>query len=228
MTTAKTFFNKFSEQYEAQSRYKHIFYKWIVRTIFRQIDRKKCRILDLGTGNGELGIRLAMKFPKSKVIGLDVSEGMINEAKKKVNKIGIKNIRFTVSSMEKLKIGKIDFAVSSVAFHHVKNKRLVLSKIYQILPKGGKVIIGDWFKPSKEYKAKVVELRARNPTRAKKFDESWKRTLKGMTKEYKERHPKEYPVCPTKLKAIVKEVGFSKSRIAKSPLPSFAVVIGVK
>ncbi len=40
--------------------------------------------------------------------------------------------------MEKLKIGEVDYAVSSVAFHHIKDKQLVLSKIYQILPKGGK------------------------------------------------------------------------------------------
>ncbi len=81
MTTAKTFFDKFSEQYEAQSRYKHIFYKWIIKTIFRQIDKEKCRVLDLGTGNGELGIRLAIKFPKSKIIGLDISAGTNGEIK---------------------------------------------------------------------------------------------------------------------------------------------------
>jgi len=228
MTTAKQFFDRFSEQYEAQSRYKHIFYKWIIRTIFGQIGREKCRILDLGTGNGELGIRMAIKFPKSEVIGLDVSSGMINQAKIKVKKIGIKNIKFIVSPMEKLNNVKIDFAVSSVAFHHIKDKELVLSKIYQILPKGGKVIIGDWFKPSEYYKLEVEKLRKRNIKRAKEFDNSWKQALKGMTKEYKEKHPKEYPVCPTLLKKIMKNAGFSKSRVVKSPLPNFAVVIGVK
>lgn len=228
MTTAKTFFNKFSEQYEEQSRYKHRLYKWIIKIIFRNIDKEKCQILDLGTGNGELSIRLAIKFTKSRVIGLDVSEGMINQAKKKVNKIGIKNIRFIVSPMEELKIKRVDFAVSSVAFHHIKDKKVVLSKIYQILPKGGKVLIGDWFKPRKEYKKEVAELRKKNQKRANKFDKSWKQFLQDMTKEYGEKHPKEYPVCPTHLKEIMNSVGFSKSRVVKCPLPNFAVVIGVK
>lgn len=228
MTTAKTFFNKFSEQYEEQSRYKHIFYKWIINTIFRNIVKEKCQILDLGTGNGELGIRIAIKFPKSEVIGLDVSSGMMNQAKKKVKRIGIKNIKFIVSPMEKLRIKKIDYAVSSVAFHHIKDKKLVLSKIYQILPKGGKVLIGDWFKPSREYKKEIDKLRKKNPKSAREFDESWKQFLKDMTKEYGEKHPKEYPVCPTHLKGIMKNVGFSKSRVVKCPLSNFAVVIGVK
>jgi ubiquinone/menaquinone biosynthesis C-methylase UbiE len=228
MTTAKTFFDKFSEQYEEQSRYKHIFYKWIINTIFWNIEREKCQILDLGTGNGELGIRLAIKFPKAEVTGLDVSSGMINQAQKKVKKIGIKNIRFIVSPMEKLKFKKIDYAVSSVAFHHIKDKELVLSKIYQILPKGGKVLIGDWFKSSKEYKEEVDKLRRKNPKRAREFDESWNQFLKDMTKEYGEKHPKEYPICPTRLKEIIGTVGFSKSRIVKCPLSNFAVVIGIK
>ncbi len=228
MTTAKTFFDKFSEQYEKQSRYKYIFYKWIIKTIFRHINKEKCQILDLGVGNGELGIRLAMKFQKSEIIGLDVSAGMISQAKRKVKKIGIKNIKFIVSPMEKLKIKDIDFAVSSVAFHHIKDKELVLSKIYQILPYGGKVIIGDWFKPSKEYKNKVNILRQKNPNKAKEFDKSWKQFLRGMSKEYGQNHPKEYPVCPTNLKNIMKNIGFSESKVVKSILPNFAVVVGVK
>lgn len=228
MATAKTFFDKFSEQYEAQSRYKHIFYKWIIRTILRNIDTEKCQILDLGTGNGELGIRLAIKFPKSEVIGLDVSSGMINQAKKKVRKIGIKNIIFIVSPMERLMVKKIDYAVSSVAFHHIKDKELVLSKIYQILPKKGKVLIGDWFKPSAGYKKEVDKLRRKNQKRTMEFDKSWKQFLNDMTKEYGKKHPKEYPVCPTHLKEIMKNVGFSRSRVAKCPLSNFAVVIGIK
>ena len=228
MTNAKIFFDKFSEEYEEQSRYKYLFYRWIIDTIFRQIDKEKCSILDLGTGNGELGIRIAIKYPKSKIIGLDVSAGMINQAKKKVKKIGINNIEFIVSPMEKMKVGKVNFAVSSFAFHHIKDKQLVLSKIFQLLPKGGKLIIGDWFKPSKEYKQEVKKLRNTNPTKAKEFDNSWNQAMRGMSKEYKENHPKEYPVCPTQLKEIMENIGFSKSRIVKSPHPIFAVVIGIK
>jgi ubiquinone/menaquinone biosynthesis C-methylase UbiE len=228
MTTVKNFFDKFSEQYEVQSRYRHTLYKWIINTIFRNINKKKCSILDLGTGNGELGIRLAIKFPESEIVGLDISSGMINQAKKKVKKIGIKNIKFVVSKMEKLNVKKVDFAVSSVALHHIKNKELVLSKIYQILPIGGKLIIGDWFVPSEEYQKQVDILIKKNLERARKFEDSWKQLRDGMTKGYKKKHPKEYPVCPSSLKEIMKSVGFSKARIVKCPLSKFAVVIGEK
>ena len=106
---------------------------------------------------------------------------MINQAKKKVKKIGIQNIRFIVSPMEKLKLQKIDFAVSSVAFHHIRDKELVLSKIHQILQKGGKVLIGDWFKPRKEFKMEVEKLRKKKLKRTKEFDKSWRQFLSDMT-----------------------------------------------
>ncbi len=80
------------------------------------------------------------------------------------------------------------------------------------------------FKSSKEYKKEVDKLRKRNPKRAREFDKSWKQFLNDMSKEYGRKHPKEYPVCPTHLKEIIKSVGFSKSRVIKSPLPHIAVV----
>jgi ubiquinone/menaquinone biosynthesis C-methylase UbiE len=228
MEKTKKFFDTFSKEYEKQSRYKHVFYKWIIKTIFRNISNKKCKILDLGTGNGELSIRLAIKFPESNVIGLDISSGMINQAKKKIKKAGIKNITLVVSPVEKLKTQKIDYIVSSVAFHHIKEKELVLTKIYHCLPKGGKVIIGDWFEPSKQYRKEVDKLRKENPGRTNEFDRSWKQFLSDMTVEYERKHPVEYPVCPTNLKKIMRKVGFYKSRIVKSPLPNFAVLVGIK
>jgi hypothetical protein len=49
-----------------------------------------------------------------------------------------------------------------------------------------------------------------------------------MSRQYRENHPKEYPICPHRLKEIIKDAGFKKQRVAKSPLANFAVVIGEK
>lgn len=228
MKSADTFFNEFSKEYEEQGRFDLLFYRWMIKNIIRQIDKEKSKILDIGTGTGELAIKIAIKFPKSKVMGNDISEGMINEAMVKVNRMGIKNIKFIVSPVERLEVDRIDFAVSSAAFHHIKNKEYVISKIYGALPKGGKLIIGDWFKPSKEYKREIEKLRIKNPKRAKDFDESWRQFLKRMGKEYTKAHPMEYPICPNELKELMKKVGFKKQRVIKSLLPNFSVVIGEK
>jgi len=228
MKNTRDFFDNFSVEYEEQSRGKYLFYKWLLQTILNQIDKKESEILDLGTGSGELAIRLAMKFPNSRVVGSDASSGMITLAQKKRDKIGVKNVRFVAFPMEDLSIEKADYVVSNLAFHHVKDKVGVLSKAYRALPKGGKLVIGDWFNPSHEYQKQIEELRKANLKRAKEFEKSWEQALKAMTREYREKHPKEYPVCPTDLKDIMKEIGFTKQRIVRSPLPNFAVVVGIK
>jgi len=229
MKSAKTFFDKFSKQYEAENRYKYEWYKWTVDNVIKQIDREKPVILDLGTGNGEIATRAASKFPNSSVIGIDVSSGMINEAEEKARKMGLKNVRFVVSPMENLKIERADFVVSHLAFHHVKNKLLVMTKICKILPRKGRLIIGDWFKPTRAYEKEIEKLRARNPTLSKKFDESWQDFLSEPSmREYSERHPKEYPISQAELENTMKNVGFRKQKTIKMLMATFAVVVGEK
>lgn len=228
MTETKRFFHKLASEYEAQNRYRYHFYRWIIQTILRQIDNGACEILDLGTGTGELLLRLADKFRQSWITGLDISVAMIEKAREAAAKTGVNNVAFVISSMEKTEIRQIDFAVSCLAFHHVANKEIVISKVYQALAENGKLVIGDWFKPCGEYKEEVQCLRSRKPQRAKEFDRSWQQALHAMSKEYRKKHPKEYPICPHRLAEVMKDVGFKKQRIVKSPIANFAVVIGQK
>lgn len=225
---ATTFFDKFSEEYESQDRYKYLFYRWIVQNIIKQVNRGDSDIVDIGTGTGNLAFRLAMRYPKSRILGVDISKGMIGEAKAKCGRMGIRNVHFKISSVEKLRIGSIDFVVSALAFHHVRNKNLVIANIYPKLSERGRLVIGDWFEPSPKYVKEVDKLRRRNPDIARRFDESWEEALKGMSREYGEKHPKEYPVSQTDLSDIMKNSGFTKQRILKSLLPNFAVVVGEK
>jgi demethylmenaquinone methyltransferase/2-methoxy-6-polyprenyl-1,4-benzoquinol methylase len=229
MKPAKTFFDEFSERYDAENRYKYQWYRSTVDNVIKQINREKPVILDLGTGNGEIAIRAALKFPNSSVVGIDVSSGMINEAEKKVRKMGLKNVTFIVSPMENLKIERADFVVSNLAFHHVKNKRSVISEICNILPRKGKLIIGDWFKPTRAYTKEIEKLRAKNPTLSKKFDESWQDFLSEPSmREYSERHPKEYPISQAELESMMKKAGFRKQKTIRMPMATFAVVVGEK
>ncbi|MGD0160691.1 MAG: class I SAM-dependent methyltransferase [Candidatus Bathyarchaeia archaeon] len=192
------------------------------------MDDGKCEILDLGAGTGELSLKLAHKFPQSHIKGLDISVSMIEKARRAAAKMRVSNVAFIVSSMEKAEIGRIDFAVSCLAFHHVANKELVISNIYQALAEDGKLVIGDWFKPCKNYRKNVQDLRRRNPQRTKEFDRSWRQALEAMSKEYGEKHPEEYPICPHRLEEMMRDAGFKKQCILETPPASFAVVIGKK
>jgi ubiquinone/menaquinone biosynthesis C-methylase UbiE len=229
MKSAETFFDKFSKQYEAENRYKYRWYRWTVDNVIKQINKEKPVILDLGTGNGEIAIRAALKFPHSSVIGIDVSSGMINEAEKKVRRMGLKNVRFVVSSMENLKIERADFVISHLAFHHVKKKLLVMKEICRILPRKGRLIIGDWFKPTRAYENEIEKLRAKNPELSRKFDKSWQDFISEPSmREYQEEHPKEYTISQIELENMMKKAGFRRQKTIKMQMATFAVVVGEK
>jgi len=222
------FYKKFVKEYDARDLYNLPYAKWLFDNIIRQINKEKSRILDLGTGTGELAIRIAKKFPKSEVIGNDVSPDMINEAKKKAKKLGLRNIRFVVCPMEKMNIKKINFAVSRLALHYVKDKKLVVSKVYDALSEKGRLIIGDGFDPTEEYRKEVEKMRRKNPQKAREFDESYKESYRRGSKAYGEERPRSYHYSQTYLIDIMKDVGFRKQRIVKSIIPEFSVVIGEK
>jgi len=104
----------------------------------------------------------------------------------------------------------------------------MVKKIYEILPRNGRVIIGDWFKPTEAYEKEIEKLRAKDPTLAKNFDESWEDFVSEQSGEYQKEHPKEYPISQIKLKNIIKKAGFRKQKIIKIPIAIFAVVVGEK
>ena len=69
-------------------------------------------ILDIATGTGMLAFYAASKLgPRGSVIGIDISEGMIEKAKSKLNTSRISNLRFELGDGEAL-----DFAPSSFDF----------------------------------------------------------------------------------------------------------------
>jgi len=49
------------------------------------------KILELGVGTGHLLSLMAMKFPQSKIIGVDYSRGMIEAARQRLKECGVKN-----------------------------------------------------------------------------------------------------------------------------------------
>jgi ubiquinone/menaquinone biosynthesis C-methylase UbiE len=227
MKTAE-FFDKYSKEYESQDRYKRLYYRWLIGGIVREIGKEDGDTIDIGTGTGNLAVRIALKHPASRILGNDVSRGMIREAKAKCKRMGIANVRFKQGPAEGLRIGRIDFAVSSLVFHHIKDKERVISDIYAGLAPNGKLVIGDWFEPTRQYKREINELRRKNPERTARFDKSWEESLKGMSGNYGKEHPKEYPYSQTSLVAIMKEAGFRQQRVVKSPLPTLAIVVGTK
>jgi ubiquinone/menaquinone biosynthesis C-methylase UbiE len=67
------------------------------------------RALDLGTGTGVVAVALAQRYPEAEVVGIDLSPGMIEEARRKVQPEVASRVRFEVGDASALDCPDADF-----------------------------------------------------------------------------------------------------------------------
>ena len=106
---------------------------------------KGMNVLDLGCGTGSGAIDVASKLEGTgRVIGLDLSEKMIEQAKQKVAATGYANVEFRVGGAGSLDCcGLFDYVLSTNAFHHFDQKEEVFSRVWRSLKPDGVFIAQD-------------------------------------------------------------------------------------
>lgn len=110
-------------------------------TVIAKEDNPKM-ILDIATGTGDIAINLS-KLKDSKIIGVDISEKMLNVASDKIRKMNINNITLDISKAEKLKYRNNFFDLISIGYGVRNFKDLIsgLKESYRVLKDNGKLII---------------------------------------------------------------------------------------
>lgn len=103
-------------------------------------------VLDLGSGAG-FDCFLASKRvgDTGKVIGVDMTEEMIEKAKSNAEKNGYRNVEFRLGEIENLPIddNSIDVAISNCVINLVPDKEKAFSEIHRVLRSGGKIYLSD-------------------------------------------------------------------------------------
>lgn len=126
--------------------------KWRRKVIQMVSEKNPESILDIATGTGDLAIKFASAAPKAKIVGLDLSEGMLAVAKKKVEGSSrYKNIEFIQGDSEALPFETNSFDAITVSFgiRNFENLDKGLSEIYRVLKKSGLLVILETSVPTK-------------------------------------------------------------------------------
>ncbi len=102
--------------------------------------------VDLGSGRGTDVLRLAENVGRTGfVYGIDISDGMIQKATGTASRIGITNVEFIHSPLERIKLGDniADLIISNCTINHASDKQAVWNEVFRVLKKGGRFVISD-------------------------------------------------------------------------------------
>ena len=107
-------------------------------------------ILDIATGTGDLAIE-ALKLNPEKIIGIDISSGMLEVGKSKIAKLGLQDkIDLQLGDSEGLLFDDNNFDAVIVAFgvRNFEHLEKGLADMFRVLKDGGKVVILEFSKPN--------------------------------------------------------------------------------
>ncbi len=113
------------------------------------------RVADLGCGTGDLMERL-LAAPCEKLIGIDSSPEMLNQARRRLNDHPLVELRLGELEYLPMKNKEIDTAVMNMVLHHTSVPKLPIDEVYRVLKKQGRFILSDFEKHDKEMIKEIV------------------------------------------------------------------------
>jgi SAM-dependent methyltransferase len=136
--------------------------RWLAPVGERMLDLARLKdgdvVLDVATGSGEPGLSAARRVGRGKVIGLDISQGMVDIAREKARGLRIKNYEARVYSSDfPFGPGTFDAVVSRFGVMFFPDVLAGLREMARVLKPGGTVCVAVWG-PQNERAKSVIQV----------------------------------------------------------------------
>jgi demethylmenaquinone methyltransferase / 2-methoxy-6-polyprenyl-1,4-benzoquinol methylase len=149
----ESMFDKIAFRYDFLNRFLSagIDVRWRRKAIELLAPDQPKKILDVATGTGDFAITCYKMLKPELITGIDISEGMLEVGRKKVENLGLSDqILLLKGDSEAIFFGDNSFDAVTVAFgvRNFENLERGLSEIRRVLKPGGKLIVLEFSKPS--------------------------------------------------------------------------------
>lgn len=113
---------------------------------------EKGRVLDMGTGPGQIPLKIAQRLPQLRFVGIDQSGNMIRQASERASKAGLADrVEFRRGDANRLDFAdaSFDFVLCNSVLHHLQNPVRVLDELARVVRPEGGVLVRDLRRPSR-------------------------------------------------------------------------------
>ena len=122
---------------------------WRRKAIREVAEVKPTTILDVATGTGDLAIAAVSTGPKN-IIGVDISEGMLEVGRKKLTEHGLQDrveLQYGDSEHLPFETGSFDVVMCAYGVRNFENLEAGLKEMHRVIRPGGKVVILEFSHP---------------------------------------------------------------------------------
>lgn len=139
-TQDSSFFDRWSATYDAES-LQALTYRPIHKVIIRWLsDTQPSAVLDLGCGTGQLLADLTTTFPDAHLVGLDLSSGMLTEAKARVAGAGVGLVLGDAQHLP-FPPDTFDVVTCNESFHWYPDQNAALEQLATTMRPKGRLVI---------------------------------------------------------------------------------------
>ena len=204
-------YDKRAETYDQEmiSKFGEYYFKVIRKMVEFIKPKSQDVVLDIGAGTGAVSFALAPYVKR--VIAVDISESMLQEAKRKAQDSNIENIEFVVGDFLNLNVDeKVDAIVSNIALHHLtdEDKAKAIANMGSLLNDSGRIVLGDviiFFDTTQKQADEVLDVIEEY------FGRKKSKAIKRLREVFRKRHPATYET----LEKCFTDAGFKIEKVEK-------------